>query len=70
MEQTPTNLEPVTPPESHNESQGNMESLLAQEGEYSLPKAGEVRKGTIASITPGQILVSVGIKVRGRHCRA
>ncbi len=65
MEQTPTNLEPVTPPESHNESQGNMESLLAQEGEYSLPKAGEVRKGTIASITPGQILVSVGSKSEG-----
>jgi small subunit ribosomal protein S1 len=30
-----------------------------------LPQAGEIKTGTIASITPGQIMVSVGAKSEG-----
>jgi len=44
----------------------NMASLLEREGlGIELPKTGEIRTGTIASISPGQILVSVGAKSEG-----
>jgi small subunit ribosomal protein S1 len=43
-----------------------MASLLEKEGlGIDLPKAGEIRTGTIASISPGQILISVGAKSEG-----
>ncbi len=44
----------------------NMASLLEKEGlGIDLPKSGEIRTGTIASISPGQILISVGAKSEG-----
>ncbi len=43
-----------------------MESLLnEQELNVDLPQAGEIRKGTIASISPSQILISIGAKSEG-----
>ena len=43
-----------------------MESLLESESlGVDLPQAGEIRKGIIASINPGQILVSIGAKSEG-----
>lgn len=43
-----------------------MEALLAAEGlTIDFPTRGEIRKGTIASISNGQILVSVGAKSEG-----
>ncbi len=43
-----------------------MEALLASESlSIDLPKAGEIRKGTIASISPNQILISIGAKSEG-----
>ncbi len=50
--------------ETNNEN--NMASLLEKEGlGIEFPTQGEIRKGVIASITPGQILVSVGTKSEG-----
>ena len=44
----------------------NMASLLEQEGlGLNLPKSGEIKTGTIASISPGQIMVSIGAKSEG-----
>ena len=44
----------------------NMASLLESEGvNIDFPRQGEIRQGIIASITPGQILVSVGTKSEG-----
>jgi small subunit ribosomal protein S1 len=44
----------------------SMESLLASESlSIDLPKAGEIRKGTIASISQNQILISIGAKSEG-----
>jgi small subunit ribosomal protein S1 len=44
----------------------NMASLLNEEGlGLELPVAGEIKTGTIASISPGQIMVSVGSKSEG-----
>lgn len=55
-----------------NNSQGDqnnnqsMEALLASESlSIDLPKAGEIRKGTIASISQNQILISIGAKSEG-----
>ncbi len=43
-----------------------MESLLESESlSVELPQAGEIRKGTVASISPTQILVSIGAKSEG-----
>ena len=43
-----------------------MESLLkAEELNIDLPQAGEIRKGHIASISPSQVLVSIGAKSEG-----
>ncbi len=49
-------------PENENH---NMESLLAQQGDIDFPSQGEIRTGVIASISAGQILVSVGTKSEG-----
>ena len=43
-----------------------MESLLKeQELNIDLPQAGEIRKGHIASVSPSQVLVSIGAKSEG-----
>lgn len=50
----------------NNQGENNMASLLEKEGlGIDFPTQGEIRKGVIASITPGQILVSVGTKSEG-----
>lgn len=44
----------------------SMEALLASESlNIDLPQAGEIRKGTIASISQNQILISIGAKSEG-----
>jgi len=44
----------------------SMEDLLEEEGlELDFPKQGEVRPGTIATISEGEVLVSVGTKSEG-----
>lgn len=68
MDRNDSQLEQGAMPETeHNEiNENNMASLLEQEGlGIDFPKAGEIRTGMIASITPGQILVSVGTKSEG-----
>ena len=50
----------------NNKEFTNMASLLNEEGlDLELPVAGEIKTGTIASISPGQIMVSVGAKSEG-----
>ena len=53
--------------EAGQEKSGSMmEALLAEEGfTIDFPQRGEIRKGTIASISEGQILVSVKAKSEG-----
>jgi small subunit ribosomal protein S1 len=54
--------------EQHNNNNNNqtMESLLnEQEMNVDLPQPGEIRTGMIASISPSQILVSIGAKSEG-----
>jgi len=52
--------------QTSNNNNLTMESLLnEQELNIDLPQAGEIRKGTIASIGPSQILVSIGAKSEG-----
>jgi small subunit ribosomal protein S1 len=67
MDQNDAQLEQGAMPENHQvDNQNDMASLLDQEGPgIEFPKAGEIRDGVIASITPGQILVSVGTKSEG-----
>lgn len=63
MEQTDAQLEQAKP---ENSQEDNMASLLEQEGlGIDFPKSGEIRKGVVASISQGQILVSVGAKSEG-----
>ena len=51
---------------SQDQANNKMAALLAEEGlTIDFPKRGEIRKGTIASISEGQILVSVGAKSEG-----
>lgn len=53
------------PAESTNNN-ANMETLLNQEGlALDFPQSGEIRGGVVASISPTQILVSVGAKSEG-----
>lgn len=63
MDQHEAHLEQGDTPENNM----SMEELLAGQdiGEYELPKKGETRKGTIASVSAGQILVSIGTKSEG-----
>lgn len=50
----------------NNQNENNMASLLETEGlGIDFPTQGEIRKGVVASVTPGQILVSVGTKSEG-----
>jgi small subunit ribosomal protein S1 len=49
-----------------NQNNQSMEALLKNDAfSVELPQAGEVREGTIASINPTQILVSIGAKSEG-----
>jgi small subunit ribosomal protein S1 len=65
MDQSEANLAQAASEHEENE-QSNMASLLESEGlGIDFPKEGEIRSGVIASITPGQILVSVGTKSEG-----
>jgi len=61
MEQKDTNLEQ---PKPENSQEDNMASLL-DKMDLDFPQAGEIKQGTIASISPNQILVSVGAKSEG-----
>jgi len=67
MDQNNAQLEQGETPETNPvENHTNMASLLEEEGlGIDFPQAGEIRKGVVASITPGQILVSVGTKSEG-----
>jgi len=72
MEQNASQLEQGATPENQpnenqaNENHNNMASLLEQEGlGIDFPRQGEIRTGVIASISQGQILVSVGSKSEG-----
>ncbi|HSG41557.1 MAG TPA: S1 RNA-binding domain-containing protein [Anaerolineales bacterium] len=50
----------------NNEKPMTMEALLNQQDiEIDLPQAGQIRKGTIASIAPSQVLISIGAKSEG-----
>lgn len=59
----------IQPTEQNNSTDNeiiNMASLLEKEGlGLELPQAGEIKTGMIASITPGQIMVSIGAKSEG-----
>ncbi|HWR64614.1 MAG TPA: S1 RNA-binding domain-containing protein [Bellilinea sp.] len=64
MDQNDAQLEQGAAPE--NEQVENFSTLLEQEdSSIDFPKQGEIRTGMIASISPGQILVSVGTKSEG-----
>ncbi len=66
MDQNEAHQEQGVTPENNTENNNNMASLLAQEGlGIDFPKQGEIRTGMVASITPGQILVSIGTKSEG-----
>ena len=52
--------------ETANNKPVTMESLLQeQDVTIDLPQAGEIRKGTIASVSPSQVLISIGAKSEG-----
>jgi len=52
--------------QASNNNNLTMESLLkAEELNIDLPQAGEIRKGHIASVSPSQVLVSIGAKSEG-----
>jgi len=57
----------ATPENTENNAEGNnMASLLENEGlSLDFPQQGETRTGVIASISPSQILVSIGTKSEG-----
>jgi small subunit ribosomal protein S1 len=72
MEQNDALLGQGASPESNTPAEGNlnnsinMETLLNQEGlALDFPQPGEIRTGVVASISPTQILVSVGAKSEG-----
>ena len=49
-----------------SQSSQSMEALLEDDAfSVELPKSGEIREGTIASVSPSQILVSIGAKSEG-----
>lgn len=65
MDTNDAQLENGVNPEN-NSAENNMASLLEAEGlAIDFPTQGEIRQGVIASMTPGQILVSVGTKSEG-----
>src|SRR6266498_1640549 len=70
MDQNDAQLEQgVTPENTENSAEGNnnnMASLLENEGlSLDFPQQGETRTGVIASLSPSQILVSIGTKSEG-----
>ncbi|NLG96216.1 MAG: S1 RNA-binding domain-containing protein [Chloroflexi bacterium] len=68
MDQNDAQLEQgITPDNTENNAEGNnMASLLEREGlGLDFPTQGETRTGMIASISPTQILVSIGTKSEG-----
>ncbi|MCE1253129.1 MAG: S1 RNA-binding domain-containing protein [Anaerolineae bacterium] len=66
MDQNETRSERGAMPENDSADNNNMASLLEKEGiQIDFPQQGETRKGVIASISQGQILVSVGTKSEG-----
>jgi small subunit ribosomal protein S1 len=69
MDQNDAQLEQgVTPenPDNNAEGSNNMASLLESEGlSLDFPQQGETRTGVVASISPSQILVSIGTKSEG-----
>ena len=59
-------IQPTEQNNSDNKEITNMASLLEKEGlGLELPKAGEIKTGMIASVSPGQIMVSIGAKSEG-----
>ena len=65
MNQQDTN-QPLGEEPKNNEEYATMASLLQEEGlGLDLPHAGEIKTGTIASVSPGQIMVSIGAKSEG-----
>jgi small subunit ribosomal protein S1 len=69
MDQNDAQLEQgMTPDNQENNTEGsnNMASLLESEGlSLDFPQQGETRTGVVASISPSQILVSIGTKSEG-----
>jgi small subunit ribosomal protein S1 len=66
MDQNDAQLVPDTKHEEENNLENNMASLLEQGGaDIDFPQPGETRTGYIASLKPGQIMVSVGTKSEG-----
>jgi small subunit ribosomal protein S1 len=66
MNPNDTQLGQGVSPENETTDTNNMAALLEQEGlGIDFPSRGEIRDGVIASISPGQILVSVGTKSEG-----
>jgi small subunit ribosomal protein S1 len=66
MNPNDTQLGQGVSPENETNESNNMAALLEQEGlGIDFPSQGEIRDGVIASISPGQILVSVGTKSEG-----
>ena len=67
MDQNNHQLEQGATPENNQTTENhNMQSLLDQEGlGIDFPAQGEIRTGVIASLSPSQILVSVGTKSEG-----
>lgn len=66
MNPNDTQLGQGVSPENETNESNNMAALLEQEGlGIDFPNQGEIRDGVIASISPGQILVSVGTKSEG-----
>ena len=66
MDQNDAQLEQGAMPENNSAENHNMASLLEQEGlGIDFPQQGEIRNGVIASLIPGQILVSIGTKSEG-----
>ena len=66
MNPNDTQLGQGVSPENETTESNNMAALLEQEGlGIDFPSQGEIRDGVIASMSPGQILVSVGTKSEG-----
>ena len=54
-----------TPVEEAEAPEASMQELLEQENLFDLPRPGQVRQGTIASIGDNEVLVSIGAKSEG-----
>ncbi|HZU87124.1 MAG TPA: S1 RNA-binding domain-containing protein [Anaerolineaceae bacterium] len=66
MDQTDSQLVQGEMPENNSPENSNMADLLEEQGlGIDFPHSGEIRHGVIASISQGQILVSVGTKSEG-----